>query len=94
MTPTAFWKTDAGAQYPVEWRVSLPGQQVEFMLKPLLQDQELKLGAITYWEGAIEASGTREGRSIHGRGYLELTGYAGKLSDAMGDSEGRASARP
>jgi predicted secreted hydrolase len=94
MTPTAFWKTGAGAQYPVEWRVSLPRQQLEFMLKPLLQDQELKLGGITYWEGAIEASGTGDGRSIHGRGYLELTGYAGKLSDAIGDSEGRASARP
>jgi predicted secreted hydrolase len=83
MTPTAFWKTSAGAQYSVQWQVALPGRQVEFTLKPLLQDQELKLGAITYWEGAIEASGTRGGTSIHGRGYLEMTGYAGRLSETL-----------
>lgn len=84
MTPIAFWKnTSTGGQYPVGWRVALPNQRVEFILKPLLKDQELKLGAITYWEGAIEASGTRDGKPIHGRGYLELTGYAGRLSESL-----------
>ena len=84
MTPAAFWKNaEAGTQYPVEWRVVLPGQDTEFTIKPLLNDQELKLGAITYWEGAIEASGIRNGLSIHGRGYLELTGYAGRLSESL-----------
>ena len=41
--------------------------------------QELKLGPITYWEGAIDAIGTRDGKAMKGRGYLELTGYAGSL---------------
>jgi predicted secreted hydrolase len=84
MTPTEFWKSPAnGAQYPVGWRVQLPGQHVEFTIKPIVKDQELKLGAITYWEGAIDAGGTRDGKRIAGRGYLELTGYAGRIGEAL-----------
>jgi predicted secreted hydrolase len=95
MTPTVFWKSKAdSAQYPLSWRVVLPAQRTEFTIKPALDDQELKLGAITYWEGAIDADGTRDGKPIKGRGYLELTGYAHRLGDAIGTSEGRASARP
>jgi predicted secreted hydrolase len=82
MTPTALWKSSAsGAQYPVGWRIVLPSQQVEFTIKAALEDQELKLGAITYWEGAIDAIGTRDAKSVKGRGYLELTGYAGNLGE-------------
>jgi predicted secreted hydrolase len=82
MTPIAFWKSKtSGAQYPIGWRVTLPGRQTEFVVRAALQDQELALGPITYWEGAIDASGTREGKAITGRGYLELTGYAGPLSE-------------
>ncbi len=80
MTPTAFWKSKAsGGQYPIGWRITLPGQRAEFVVRAALEDQELKLGPITYWEGAIDAAGTRDGRAIKGRGYLELTGYAGSL---------------
>ena len=84
MTPTAFWKSKAsGAQYPIGWRISLPAQGVEFTVRATLEDQELKLGPITYWEGAIDATGTRDGKEIKGRGYLELTGYAGRLGEAL-----------
>lgn len=80
MTPVAFWKSKAnGAQYPIGWRVTLPGQRMEFVVQAALEDQELALGPITYWEGAIDATGTRDGNAIKGRGYLELTGYAGPL---------------
>ena len=82
MAPTSFWKSKAnGAQYPVGWRIALPAQHAEFTIQATLQDQELKLGAITYWEGAIDASGTRDGKPIRGRGYLELTGYVGTLGE-------------
>ena len=84
MTATAVWKSGAtGARYPVGWRVALPGRAAEFTIKAALDDQELKLGPITYWEGAIDASGSRDGRLLKGRGYLELTGYTGKLSESM-----------
>jgi len=81
MTPTEFWKSATGARYPIGWRIVLPGQRAEFTIKAALEDQELKLGAITYWEGAIDAAGTRDGKPIKGRGYLELTGYAGTLGE-------------
>jgi predicted secreted hydrolase len=80
MTPVTFWKSKAsGAQYPISWKVSLPGQHAEFTIKAALEDQELKLGPITYWEGAVDAEGTRNGPAVKGRGYLELTGYAGRF---------------
>jgi predicted secreted hydrolase len=77
MTPAAFWKSKAnGSPYPVGWRITLPGEQAEFTVRPAAENQELTLGPITYWEGAIDANGTRNGKAIKGRGYLELTGYA------------------
>ena len=82
MTPTASWKSKASnAQYPTGWRIVLPAQHVQFTIKAALDDQELKLGPITYWEGAIDAAGTRDSKPIKGRGYLELTGYAGTLGE-------------
>jgi predicted secreted hydrolase len=50
------------------------GQTYE--LEPLLDDQELVMRGLTYWEGAVTLS--QAGRRI-GRGYLELTGYAGRV---------------
>jgi predicted secreted hydrolase len=80
MTPSTTWKSKAsGAQYPIGWRIALPAQRMEFTVQAALEDQELKLGPITYWEGAIDASGSRDSKPIKGRGYLELTGYAGPL---------------
>jgi predicted secreted hydrolase len=82
MTPTVFWKSKANsARYPIGWRVVLPAQRAEFTARAALDDQELKLGAITYWEGAVDATGTRDGKAIKARGYLELTGYAGTLGE-------------
>jgi len=82
MTPVAFWKSKAtGAQYPIGWRIALPAQRADFTIKAALDDQELKLGPITYWEGAIDAIGMRDGKEVKGRGYLELTGYAGNLGE-------------
>jgi predicted secreted hydrolase len=81
MTPQRVWKSArTGANYPIGWRVRLPRHNVEFTVKAALDDQELALPALTYWEGAIDVSGTREGKPISGRGYLELTGYAGALN--------------
>ena len=84
MTPVELWKSVAsGAQYPIGWKVVLPAQRAEFTIKAALEDQELKLGPITYWEGAIDASGSRDGHAVKGRGYLELTGYAGRMPETL-----------
>jgi predicted secreted hydrolase len=77
MTPGRYWKSKATVvQYPIEWRVEIPGQQLSFTVKPVLDDQELALNRLTYWEGAIDVAGQRAGNPLSGRGYLELTGYA------------------
>ena len=66
-----------GVTYPVEWRVR--AGELTLHLTPLFDDQELDSRASTgaiYWEGAVRA--LADGREV-GRGYLELTGYAGRL---------------
>jgi predicted secreted hydrolase len=64
-------------RYPVAMSIRVGSRR--FDLQPLMDDQELdsraSSGAI-YWEGAVSAS--EAGRPV-GRGYLELTGYAGAL---------------
>jgi predicted secreted hydrolase len=82
MTPTQFWNSRAtAAKYPVGWRIEVPGEAIELTVKPVVADQELALKPLTYWEGAVEITGTRAGKSVRGRGYLELTGYAGALRE-------------
>lgn len=67
----------SGALWPVSQRIRIDDLVID--LEPLFDDQELDARGstgITYWEGAVTASVS--GRRI-GRGYLELTGYAGAL---------------
>jgi predicted secreted hydrolase len=82
MTPGRRWRSPAsGAAYPVQWTVRVPGAALELTLAAVLDDQELRTAAstgVTYWEGAIDVRGTRAGRPVTGRGYLEMTGYAGR----------------
>ena len=68
-----------GGRYPVAWNLEIPAQQIALQILPRLEDQELALGAITYWEGAVGATGMRAGRALTGVGYMELTGYAEEL---------------
>ncbi len=82
MTPIAFWKSGkTGANYPIGWSVELPELRLEFTVRAAVQNQELALLPLAYWEGAIDVEGTRAGKRIKGSGYLELTGYAGPLRE-------------
>jgi predicted secreted hydrolase len=75
-TPRRTWKsTRTNTVYPVEMDVTVGS--MKWTLEPLMDDQELDARSSTgtvYWEGAVRASGASAGR-----GYLELTGYSGKL---------------
>jgi len=82
MTPTEFWKSGVTkANYPIGWRVELPERATQLTVRAILQNQELALTPLAYWEGAVEVTGSREGKAVKGRGYLELTGYAGPLRE-------------
>ena len=78
-TPVRRWTSPrTGAEYPVQWRVRVGNR--EFDVEPLMDDAELDSRSSTgtiYWEGPVRLLGA--GGAPLGRGYLELTGYAGKL---------------
>jgi predicted secreted hydrolase len=48
--------------------------------------QELRTAesaGVTYWEGSIEVNGNEGEHKLTGRGYLEMTGYAGQSMGAI-----------
>jgi predicted secreted hydrolase len=84
MTATDFWKSPkTGARYPIGWRIEVPPQQLTLEVRAVIANQELALMPIAYWEGAVDITGTRAGKPIRGRGYLELTGYSRALREVL-----------
>lgn len=80
MTPhgETFTSPATHASYPIQWRVTVPSLKLDVELRTPLADQELVSqgnASLTYWEGAITISGTRDGAPASGVGYLEMTGY-------------------
>ena len=79
--PLRHWVSPASqARYPVQWRVDTPAGSFE--VRALLDAQELDSRRSTgtvYWEGLSELLDVRSGQRV-GRGYLEMTGYAGRLT--------------
>jgi predicted secreted hydrolase len=79
-TPLRTWTSPAStARYPVEQHVATPVGV--FVVRALLDDQELDSRASTgaiYWEG-LSLLADAAGRRV-GRGYLEMTGYADRLT--------------
>ena len=70
------WRSEDGlAEYPVEWRLSIPAEGLDLLVAPLLEDQEVK-HAFRYWEGAVRATSSDPDAEVSGVGYLEMTGYA------------------
>jgi predicted secreted hydrolase len=73
------WQSStSGAAYPIAWNVAIPRLGLAFAVRTSLKTQELTgktRQSPSYWEGAVEVSGEKAGRPIHGVGYLEMTGY-------------------
>ena len=78
------WKSaKSGANYPMKWKVAVPSEQLELEISPAFHDQELitnRSTRVTYWEGAVQVAGSVRNKQIIGAGYVEMTGYAGKLT--------------
>lgn len=77
------WTDAGGARYPSRWRLTVPASGLDVTVHPVLADQEL-VTSPRYWEGAVDVSGTRAGRQVGGRGYVELVGYAGTTAGSAG----------
>jgi predicted secreted hydrolase len=69
VTPRKLWNRD-----PVEWAIRVPSLGMDIRTETRLPQQEVAGKENRYWEGAVEITGTR-----HGSGYVEMTGYAGRL---------------
>nr|WP_261887146.1 lipocalin-like domain-containing protein [Vibrio pomeroyi] len=70
ITLTAVKQTEIdGRDYPTEWQVSIPSQQIELTVSALNPKAKMPL-SVPYWEGPISIEGTHSGT-----GYMELTGY-------------------
>jgi predicted secreted hydrolase len=83
MEVLSYWTDAGGARYPSRWRLVVPATGLEVTVNPVLADQELATSP-RYWEGSVDVSGTRAGRPIAGRGYVELVGYAGTTAGSAG----------
>jgi predicted secreted hydrolase len=77
--PVRYWVSPlTGGRYPVEWLVRTPADI--YTVRAIVDNQELDSRASTgtvYWEGLSELIDSN-GRPV-GRGYLEMTGYSGRL---------------
>jgi len=76
---TKCWQSPSSkASYPVEWKLRIAKLNLELIIAPRVENQELNL-SVVYWEGAIKLKGERARKPIDGVGYMELTGYHGAV---------------
>jgi predicted secreted hydrolase len=80
VTSTGQWKSPHnGSTYPQGWTISIPKAGLDVTVAALLPDQEFTdsfLGQTPiYWEGLCSATGTKGGKPITGKAYVELTSY-------------------
>ncbi len=77
--PQSRWTSRwSGATYPMGWIVEVPALRISLKLSPLLAGQELvtrKSTQVTYWEGAVDVTGSFGDIGVTGEGYVEMTGY-------------------
>lgn len=65
--------TKTEAEYPSQWEIRIPSENLSLRVTPLLEDQEFLARGSTgnyYWEGTCRVEGTAQGRA-----YVEMTGY-------------------
>ncbi len=79
LTATGEWTSKTtGATYPSGWRVNVPSLDIDLIISPLIEHQELDTrgtSMVVYWEGVCKVTGTSRGRPVNGDSYVELVGY-------------------
>jgi predicted secreted hydrolase len=87
ISPTGSWTSPhTKAVYPSGWMIEVADEDLKLEVVPLVEDQELASGKstnIVYWEGAVRATGYRNGKPVAGYGYVELTGYAHSMAGRL-----------
>jgi geranylgeranyl pyrophosphate synthase/predicted secreted hydrolase len=64
------------ATYPISWRLRLPSCGLDLTIKAVSPRQELLtlLSSPGFWEGRVHVVGTSLGRTVLGKGFVELSG--------------------
>ena len=80
LKPGETWHSDVSdADYPIQWQIEIPSLAIDLAMSTQLLDQEMPAvqggGSPAYWEGASRFRGTRRGRPVSGKGYVEMLGY-------------------
>ena len=79
ITSTETWTSAVtGIEYPSGWMLTVDSLDLNLELEPALKDSEFAGSRFTpaaYWEGEVSVAGTIQGRSVGGRGFVELVGY-------------------
>jgi predicted secreted hydrolase len=73
---------DSKGRYPLRWTFRVPKLGIVAETTTRLQQQEIVgrgAASPSYWEGAVDVKGTRNGEPLNGFGYVEMTGYAGAV---------------
>ncbi len=70
----AWTSPETKVRYPLHWKIEVPAHGLSLEVTPVLDDQEMRVPPAAYWEGAMTITG-----STTGTGYMELTGYGGKV---------------
>lgn len=70
------WRSPSGTSYPIKWRARVEPLGTSFIIRAVIEAQEQNL-SVRYWEGAVDILNESETEPL-GRGYMELTGYAGR----------------
>jgi predicted secreted hydrolase len=83
VTTSGSWHSSkSGANYPMDWHITVPSEKLDVTLHTSLPDQELNTArstGVTYWEGSVNVKGTSNGKPVAGQGYVEMTGYGEKF---------------
>jgi predicted secreted hydrolase len=79
ITSIETWTSPAtGIEYPSGWKIDISSLELSLELEPVLVDSEFAGSRYTpaaYWEGEVRVVGTRQGKDVSGRGFVELVGY-------------------
>ncbi len=76
----------SGTSYPARWTLEVPKHGIRLEVAPEMENQELynlRSIATSYWEGSVKVSGTVNGESVKGKGYVELVGYTQPLKQDL-----------
>lgn len=87
VTDEGYWTSPVTqGRYPVRRRLTVEPLDLELVLEPVIDGQELDVSRTTmvaYWEGQMRVTGTLGGQPVSGMAYMELVGFDRRRRSAL-----------